>query len=263
MLCEILTYNTHGLPWSQDNSKPICGWIKETKPSIVCLQEVFRDSVRKYYQEQLVREGYTVVIPRDLGVTFMPSGLLTAFLDRDYTLISDCFCPYLDYHNVEFTANKGFHTLRLKQRKTGRIVHIVNTHTQSDNEVTWLFRKAVSNIRKKQFQQILDFFPHREPVLVVGDLNCEHSPHPHIRFLRTCTPALLKKRTFYLTGEDLDHIGWLPLQWANPDCPFCDIERNGPRMESCRVLQKPWSDHAPVIASIYIPPMPQKKQETQ
>jgi endonuclease/exonuclease/phosphatase family metal-dependent hydrolase len=256
MLCEILTYNVHGLPWSKDESKAICTWIKSLRPSIVCLQEVFTESARNYYKEQLVREGYTVRLPRDTGVSVLPSGLLTAVLDRDYYVVSDCFCPYLAYHNVECFSNKGFHVLRLYHKREKRYITIVNTHTQSDTEISWWFGKHIHNVRRKQIQQILDFLTEPVPALVVGDLNCEHSPHPHLRFL---TQSLLRKRTFYATGEDLDHIGWLPLQWTNPQCAFCDIERNGPRMESCKVLQKPWSDHAPVLATIYVPEKPKPK----
>jgi endonuclease/exonuclease/phosphatase family metal-dependent hydrolase len=103
---------------------------------------------------------------------------------------------------------------------------------------------------------MLDFLTGPVPILIVGDMNCEHSAHPHIRFLNPQASEVLQKRTFYSTGEDLDHIAWLPLQWTNPNCAFCDIERNGPRMVSCKILEKPWSDHAPVVATVYVPEKP-------
>lgn len=265
MLCgPILTYNTHGLPWSKDQSYSICTWIKSIKPSIVCLQEVFLESVRTYYKDQLTRAGYTVVVPRDTGVTFLSSGLLTAFLDSDYRLVSDFFGTYAQFHNVEWFVNKGFHALCIACAKTSRRLTIINTHTQSDSEVGWFFRNTVHGIRKQQFHQIVEYAQGRkEPVLVAGDLNCEVSPHPHLRFLHPVSDNLIRKATFYSTGEDLDHIAWIPLQWARAKdgtgtgtgaaCGFCDIERNGPVMESCTILQKPWSDHAPVLASVRIP----------
>jgi endonuclease/exonuclease/phosphatase family metal-dependent hydrolase len=201
-----------------------------------------------------------VLLPRDTGVSVLPSGLLVAVLDREYKVRSDCFCSYLDYHNVECLSNKGFYVVRLYHKASKRALTIVNTHTQSDTEVSWWFgKKRIQDIRRKQIQQLLDFITDPVPALVIGDLNCEHSPHPHLRFLSLHSSAPLRKRTFYSTGEDLDHIGWLPLQWTNPNCAFCDIERNGPRMESCQVLQKPWSDHAPVLATIYVPEKPKPK----
>jgi endonuclease/exonuclease/phosphatase family metal-dependent hydrolase len=255
MNCQILTYNVHGLPWSKQNSVPICAWIKETQPSIVCLQEVFTESARAYYKDQLEREGYRVCIPRDSGVTLLPSGLVTAVREKDFQVLSDCFCPYLHYHNVELFANKGFHALQLRCLKTQRRCRIVNTHTQSDTEISWWWGTAVTTrIRRAQFQQILSYL-HKcaDPVLIAGDLNCEASPHPYVRFLKPPVGVPLRKSTFYSTGEDLDHIAWLPLQWAREGCHYCDVVQHGPQMESCVVYEKPWSDHAPIVANVRIP----------
>ena len=250
MRCQILTYNVHGLPWAKDFSAEICSWIKSVKPSIVCLQEVFLDSMRNYYKEQLTRYGYTVVIPRDSDVSLLPSGLLTAFLEKDYRVVRDCFYPYMTYYNIEVFVNKGFHTVHLRQLKDGGEIVILNTHTQSTTEVSWLFgNKYVEQARKQQFDQILEHTRNiRTPMLLVGDVNCELSPHPHIRFLRM---PLMKKHTFLETGEDLDHIGWFPLQYA--ECGFCDIEKRGPVMESCAVTPLSFSDHFPVLATVRIP----------
>jgi exonuclease III len=225
------------------------------QPSVVCLQEVFVDPIRAYYKHTLELMGYTVCIPRDTGISFISSGLVTAVHNSEYKFLNECFCPYQNFHNVEFFANKGFHVLRLFHKASQRHVNIVNTHAQSDHELSWLFgTKKVSKIRRQQMEQILHYFenePH--PVLVAGDLNCEYSPHPHLRFLHPESPIRMRKATFYSTGEDLDHFGWLPLQWAHPHCTFCNIDRLGPRLEACTVYTVPWSDHAPVIASIFVP----------
>jgi len=254
MKCQILSYNVHGLPWSKQNCVPISNWIKSQRPSIVCLQEVFTKQARDYYKDQLERDGYKVCIPRDADVSLLPSGLLTAYLEKAYAFVSDCFCPYLAYHNVELFANKGFHSLRLRCLETQRVVHIVNTHTQSDTEISWWWGAAtMMRIRRRQFQQIVEHFHTcNEPVLIVGDLNCEASPHPYVRFLKL-PGAPLRKSTFYSTGEDLDHIAWLPLQWVRDGCHYCDVVRRGPQILQCTVFEKPWSDHAPVLATVYIP----------
>ena len=252
MRCQILTYNVHGLPWAKDYSMDIVSWIRSIKPSIICLQEVFLDSARNYFKEQLARIGYTVIIPRDSGVSLFPSGLLTAFLDSEYSIISDCFYPFLKYYNVEVFANKGFHMLDLLHKLERKRITIMNTHTQATTEVSWLFgNKHVDCARKEQLQQIVDSTANmRAPMLLIGDLNCETSPHPYIRFLRMPD---IKKHTFPSTGEDLDHIGWFPLQYADKGCGFCDIEKRGPIMESCAVTALPFSDHLPVIATVRIP----------
>jgi hypothetical protein len=193
-------------------------------------------SVRNFYKVELERMGYTVCIPRDTGVAWIPSGLVTAVLSADYELIADCFCPFEYYCNIECFVNKGFHSLRLRNRRTDAITYIVNTHTQSDTEISWFFgRHVTSHAREKQMQQICDFFKYtRERVLVVGDLNCEKEPHPGLRFLHPHNCVSLKKATFYSTGEDLDHVAYLT------DREYV------PRLVSCRIYDIPLSDHAPV-----------------
>ena len=257
MNCQILTYNTHGLPWSKDQSKEIAEWICTRRPQIVFLQEVFLSPVREFYKSYLERAGYRVCIPADQNVSMLPSGLLSAFLDSEYTLLNSCFCPYLSFHNVEWFSNKGFHCLHLQQVATRQKVHVINTHTQSDTEVSWWFgRQITHNIRKRQIGQILDHCRwYRDPVIVAGDLNCEISPHPYLRFLQS--PCItVRKSTFYSTGEDLDHFCWLPLQWSRGACTFCNIDKTGPQLRSCRIFDLPWSDHAPVLGDIFIPALP-------
>ena len=256
MFLTVLTYNTHGLPWSRDTSVEICEWLKEKKPLVICLQEVFVEANRKYYKEHLERNGYRVCIPRDTGVTVVNSGLLTAFLTYRFEFISDCFYPYLNYHNIEIFTNKGFYTLTIRETITRRTYIIVNTHMQSDTEIGWIVGKKVTyDVRKAQHKQILDTLKTPHPVLIVGDMNGERSPEPLIRYMTNVDDSRLKKATFYSTGEDLDHIAWFPLQWTRPTCKFCDFVRNGPRLINCEVFQKPWSDHAPVLFSVFLPLM--------
>jgi len=273
MECQILTYNTHGLPWSTDTSKPICQWLKTRSPGILCLQEVFLETNRKYYKEQLERAGYTVVLPHDGIPGILGSGLLTAVLEKDYVVENHCFQTFKDYHNVEHFSNKGFLIVWLWHRDTKCRLLLVNTHTQSSTFVSVLFGNAIIHkIRRAQLQQIIEACTERPgPALIVGDLNCEVSPHPYLRFLQL-NPAL-KKHTFPSTGEDLDHIGWLPLQWTERQwterqwterpqgpalkkkvgCSLCDIDKQGPQMTACEIPTVPWSDHAPLLATVWVP----------
>ena len=256
MFLTVLTYNTHGLPWSRDTSVQICEWLKERRPQVICLQEVFVEANREYYKEHLERNGYRVCIPRDRGVSLVTSGLLTAFLSVRFDYINECFYPYLNYHNVEIFANKGFYALTIRDSVSRRVVVITNTHTQSDTELGWVIgRKVTHDIRKAQHQQILNTLTTKNAVLIIGDMNCERSPEPLIRYMTPVDESRLKKATFYSTGEDLDHVAWFPLQWTRPDCRFCDFVRRGPRLINCQVFQKPWSDHAPVLFSIFLPLM--------
>jgi exonuclease III len=241
MRIDILTYNIHGLPWARDHIESICNFLLEKMPPIICLQEVFLDRSRAFYKDFLEYLGYTVLIPRDDNVTLLPSGLLTAFKKTEFTVLSDCFCCFQDVHNVEWFANKGFHVARVIHRASRNVVSIVNTHTQSDTEVSWIFgRRIIAEIRKKQAMQMYTFLSvQKEPILITGDLNCETEPYEGLRFLHPpgCRP--LKKRTFYSTGEDLDHIAAL-------------TDRPLPHVTRCRIYDRPWSDHAPVVFSVQI-----------
>ena len=111
----------------------------------------------------------------------------------------------------------------------------MNTHTQSDTEVSWFFGRAVTaRIRAKQAEQIYNYFRDtKNQVLIVGDLNCETEPFHGLRFLHPPGSIPLKKSTFYSTGEDLDHLA-------------CLTDRAEPRVLRCRIYDRPWSDHAPV-----------------
>jgi endonuclease/exonuclease/phosphatase family metal-dependent hydrolase len=253
--CHIVTYNVHGLPWSRHYIQEIGTWLSSKQIPIVCLQEVFTESGRSAYKNILERAGYEVHIPRDTGVCLLPSGLMIAVLESRYRVLSNCFQSFLEFNNVEIMANKGFYTLWLQDRQSGRRIHITNTHTQSDTEISWLFggKKAMDRVRYRQGEQILKYFESvQDPVLVAGDFNKETSIHPHIRLLHPQTSLPIKKSTFMSTGEDLDHIAWLPLQYAKDGCGFCDIRRKGPQYVYCKVHELPWSDHAAVEAVVQI-----------
>jgi endonuclease/exonuclease/phosphatase family metal-dependent hydrolase len=239
MAFEIMTYNVKGLPWCKDYIEDICLFVSKNMPDILCLQEVFTDRGRNFYKMFLEAIGYTVLLPNDTDVTLLPSGLVTAFLTRKFRLLSKVFCPYIDSHNLEWFALKGFHVLHLEQ--AGRRFYIVNTHTQSDTIVSILRSHDIKFIRQKQTQQLLRFFEGtRDTVLIVGDLNCESEPTAGLRFLHPAGMAPLKKRTFFSTGEDLDHVA-------------CLLDRPQPTVGQVRIFNEPMSDHAPVTFHLTLP----------
>jgi exonuclease III len=255
MNLSIITYNTHGLPWSRIRYKEICAWLcKQEFIDIICLQEVFTKKAINHYVNTLRYYGFVACIPDDNNCTILSSGLLT-FYNQKHICISSVFCSYQNYHNVEWFANKGFHVVRLKTKKNF-FFNIVNTHTQSNTEVSFFFgTKIIDVIRKTQFQQIYDFFVgSKVPVLIVGDLNCNISPNSNFRFLSFIHNNLFHKSTFFSTGEDLDHVAWIPSQYAPLGCHMCDIELYGPKLKNCIIHNNiHFSDHAPVHYDIHIP----------
>ena len=220
-------------------------WIVSKRIPILCFQEVFTESGRNKIKTYLEQYGYNVRIPRDDCHGLLNSGLVTAVACDSYTILSDIFQPFMVYHNTDGFANKGFHSLRL-HNSTGT-VHLVNTHTQSDEElIRWTTKSYRNGIRYAQAEQILAYHEGvKDPVLVVGDLNQESSLHPYLRSLHPTSTYPIKKATFFQTGEDLDHIAWMPVQWSRSlGCGFCGDY--GPALTYCRVHTVTWSDHAPV-----------------
>jgi endonuclease/exonuclease/phosphatase family metal-dependent hydrolase len=259
MQVHAITYNIHGLPWSRAPLEKIAVWCLEQRVPILCFQEVFTEAGRSILQTYLERNGYRVLIPHDAGVSLFPSGLLTAIDVRQYDILGHTFQPFLHYHNVEIFSNKGFHRITLRLRGQNKIAataafHIINTHTQSDEEVfVWTRYSYKKEIRYKQAEQILEACKElRDPVIVIGDFNQESSLHPHLRTLHPPSSLPLKKATFFRTGEDLDHVAWMPLQWSSAlgGCGFCGSY--GPQLEYCKIHNVTWSDHAPVEVKVRV-----------
>jgi endonuclease/exonuclease/phosphatase family metal-dependent hydrolase len=256
MLLHAITYNIHGLPWIHTNLTRILAWVLEMQVPLVCFQEVFCAADRTTILERLEAHGYRVLIPRDEGVTLFPSGLVTAVHRTHFEVISHSFQPYLAFHNIDIFSNKGFQPIRLRHLATRRILHVVNTHTQSDEEIfVWTRYSYKKSIRFQQAQQMIEYCKgFMDPVLVMGDFNQEMHLHPNLRTLHPPSALPLKKATFFSTGEDLDHVAWMPLQWSDArggECGFCGTY--GPALEFCKVHEVTWSDHAPVEMKVRVP----------
>ena len=103
MKIRALTYNVHGLPWSKNQSADIVRYLASASPDTICLQEVFLDSMRLYFSKELGARGYTVVVPRDEGVTMLNSGLLTAFRTSRFADAHRCYwTPTEDRLRIQF-----------------------------------------------------------------------------------------------------------------------------------------------------------------
>jgi exonuclease III len=258
MKLRLVSYNTHGLPWSNQKPREISDWCLQQDPDVVCLQEVFTDKARKVYTDLFCVAGYTAVVPRDYGVTFFPSGLLTLVRNDTLKLVTERFEPFLAYDTVEVGANKGFQCMVLYHREAGRMITLVNTHTQSTTAATiFTSHEGIQRILHDQMEQMVTAVRKDVPAFLIGDFNCEASPHRDVRFFYPAAP--LRKSTFPETGEDLDHIAWLPLQWTHPGRPWCNMDTTGPRILSYSVTPLPYSDHYPILVDVYVPAFPVQK----
>lgn len=265
MYCHVLTYNIHGLPWCKSYSSEILDWIQKNPKPLLCFQELFTASGRSLYTAELSKLGYEVHVPYDTEVSLFCSGLLIAVHPNHYIVRQTLFRPYLDFNYSDSFANKGFFGLLLEDRATGGLFYLFNTHMQSDWEGSIITgREKTLRIRRKQAEQILETCEClNHPVLLIGDLNQEENIHPHLRFLQPMSCMPIRKATFINTGEDLDHVAWLPIQYAANGCGFCDIRTKGPQLQKIQIHALPFSDHAAVEVEIYIPklPLPSSQKE--
>jgi endonuclease/exonuclease/phosphatase family metal-dependent hydrolase len=246
---SIITYNIHGLPWIRCPVVAIATWIVERSPDIVCIQEIFQDADRDTMKRCLEAGGYTVQIPMDFIPACLSSGLLTAVRSQRFTLHNSIFQPFFHNFLEDTFANKGFHILTLYDPRHNRYFRILNTHLQSNVELSCIIgTKIVCAVRNNQAAQILDYVGRDAgaPSLLVGDLNTHKDPHRYLRILHP-----LAKITFPATGENLDHVAWMPLEWAGT-CGYCAI--HGPLSVGCVVHSDiEWSDHLPVEYTIHLP----------
>jgi len=262
MKLRIVSYNTHGLPWSNQKPREISDWCLQQNPDVVCLQEVFLQQMRDLYSSLFI--GYEAIVPRDKGFSFFHSGLLCLVNTARFRVLSHRFEPFLSHDLVETGANKGFQRLVLQSKVTGHCISLINTHMQSTTVMTIFESKAgIQRILRNQFDQMVNALPapceymQKTPTFVIGDFNCEASPHSDVRFFYPAAP--LRKSTFPETGEDLDHIAWMPLQWTQPGQPWCTMNITGPKILSYTVTPLPYSDHYPILVDLEVPAFPAQK----
>ena len=258
MRVRIVSYNTHGLPWANQKPQEISDWCLRQDADVLCFQEVFTDKARAIYRDKIESAGYTAVEPRDDGVTFFRSGLLTFVRKATLHVVTERFEPFLIHDAVETCVNKGFQHLVVQHRLSSRHFTLMNTHTQSTTIATvFTSREGIQHILRTQLEQIVRTVRSDIPAFLTGDLNCEASPHPDVRFFYPSAP--LRKSTFPSTGEDLDHIAWIPVQWVQDGRPWCSIDTTGPQIVGYTVTPLPYSDHYPILVDLHVPVFPPQK----
>ena len=146
---------------------------------IVCLQEVFASM--SFRTSRLVNRA------RELGFKYCVVPKAPAFFSRkliDSGLVILSKHPILEYHCISFEhpgvfsdqlADKGFQYAKINVY--GRIIHVINTHIQSDYEI---HDKIAYDVKLRQLKQIKRFTDNNRDndIYLCGDLNC-NSIHIH------------------------------------------------------------------------------------
>ena len=216
MLVKILSYNIHGLPFLSENYiTPFIRWLNNYDSDFICLQEVFSKGRINILTSTLTKNGFSVIKPDDtINTNILSSGLLTAYKTDRWIKQEEGFNNFINQVGLECLTNKGFHWLKFKHIALDKHIILINTHLQANNPVNYLFGCIDAGpVRQKQVIQIIDLFKNRENVFIVGDINSENSPNDEIKYL-TGSKYNIKKHTFPLTGEDLDHVAILSKTWV-------------------------------------------------
>jgi endonuclease/exonuclease/phosphatase family metal-dependent hydrolase len=151
------------------------------------------------------------------------------------------FIPFFEYAFWDSIANKGFFSVVL-QHVNGKKIQIVNTHLQSDSELSLLYNITriyyTNHVRTRQLEEIVKMYGTSElPTVIIGDLNQVGLIHPRIQNI--CCTHRDSIVTFPSTGENLDHAAW--------------ITGTGllPHLQRCHVHNKvTHSDHSPIVFTI-------------
>jgi endonuclease/exonuclease/phosphatase family metal-dependent hydrolase len=151
------------------------------------------------------------------------------------------FIPFFEYAFWDTIANKGFFSIIL-QHVNGKKIQIVNTHLQSDSELSLLYNITriyyTNHVRIKQLEEIVKTYGTSElPTVIVGDLNQEGLIHPRIQNI--CCNHTDSIITFPSTGENLDHAAWITGTGSIPHLQSCHIRH-----------EVKHSDHSPMIVTI-------------
>ena len=241
MRLKIFSYNIFGLPFLPDTvSNHLATWFTDTDYDLIFLQEVFTVGRIKILTESLEKNGYTVIKPNDLALrtNILSSGLLSAFKKSRWNLLQEGFQFYEQSTLIENFANKGFHWLKLIQKNNLDPIMVINTHMQADNSVNFLTGYTDTKpIRRSQAEQILKQIEKTKlKHLIIGDINSENEPHDEFLYL-TGKKNGIQKHTFIETGEDLDHVAYIP--------KF--MQKAIPIVKEISVLSNLWwSDHWPI-----------------
>lgn len=191
MAIKLLTYNTAIL---SDISQKIAG-IKEgysakllraqkiidkiilNNYDIICLQEVFEESVKDLFEENLINAGYKVIV-KATPYDFIKEDSGLFFASRFPFSNANRKSAFRRFDNVSFPdgmADKGLFgcVLDISDIADDRILYVFNTHLQSDRMEYGIRIKQIRQIRKSINYYLLNQSAsfNKTSILLAGDMN--------------------------------------------------------------------------------------------
>ena len=150
----------------------IISYLESTNADIICLQEVWSESMKQEITDAFLAKDFHVALPpwRKNYVVGENSGLITM---SKYPIISQTFIPFSNPRGTCRLSNKGVQYCHIRvpnsNPQRSNVLNITNTHLQSSftNYSSYLDFHATA---KEQLNAIINECPF-ESCLIVGDLN--------------------------------------------------------------------------------------------
>lgn len=170
-----MVYHRHQYPKKDEaRAVDIITYLESTNADIICLQEVWGETMRQEITDAFLAKNYYVALPnwRKNYVFGENSGLMTI---SKYPIITQTFIPFDNSAFYCKLCNKGVQYCHIRVPKSNPessvLLNIANTHLQAS------FAKHSSyldchEIAKKQLSKIISDCPY-EWCLLIGDLNLQ------------------------------------------------------------------------------------------
>lgn len=179
---KLLSYNIDDIVYhryrypkkNEARAVDIIAYLESTNADIICLQEVWGETMRQEITDAFLAKNYYVALPnwRKNYIFGENSGLMTI---SKYPIITQTFIPFNNAEGYCRMCNKGVQYCHIRvpnsNSLTSKVLNIANTHLQAS------FREYSSyldyhEIAKEQLSIIINECPY-EWCLLTGDLNLQ------------------------------------------------------------------------------------------
>jgi endonuclease/exonuclease/phosphatase family metal-dependent hydrolase len=272
---SVLTFNVWGLKIGriklarriQARIQAAVGSIRDLNPDVVALQEVWCDTIAKYFFDHLGYRYYAYLPNKKRLKGRMGNGLM--FLSK-FPILEQKILEFSEYTRFdEYFSAKGALMIQIE---TGRgKVNIVNTHLGAGKRITHIHQRMYQT---EELQHFMRSLPRQQPLILAGDFNFNPDSMEYIllkqwfrRYFDEDLPDTYQAihpsssgHTFYLNrsyGQDPE----IHNQEERIDYIFSlsrKENRSSVALRSCDVVmdipQAPLSDHCGVMAQWAISP---------
>ena len=247
---DIVVHRCYHKTHDEARAEQIIGFLKELDPDVICLQEVWGETIKRELFNAFINNNYYVALPNYDKRFFIGenSGLMTA---SRFPISAQTFLPFKHGYAVSSCslASKGVQYCHLNIPTNGEEVldiNIANTHLKSSFTHVHSILDFSSGA-KQQLETIVNQCPYNHCILV-GDMNLtsaqietliESGTNEKLQLLGENTDT-----TFVTTNTRLDHV----LQINNASLPAIHkpfLSARNSVNSDCE-----YSDHFPVISEI-------------